>query len=90
MADIDRTLNTLKPGQTAIIVGVDGHDGIACRLREMGFLPGQTVTFLRSAPLGDPLKCFIRGSRVAVRVGEACRVRVGSVGEAAVTDRADG
>lgn len=89
MVDSDRTLNTLKPGQTARIVGVDGHDGIACRLREMGFLPGQTVTFLRSAPLGDPLKCFIRGSRVAVRVGEACRVRVGPVDEPAISGIAE-
>lgn len=80
----------LRPGQTARIVGVDGHDGIACRLREMGFLPGQRVTFLRSAPLGDPLKCFIQGSRVAVRVGEAQRVRVESVDEFSVTGTADG
>lgn len=73
------TLDRLLPGQRARIVRVDGHDGISCRLREMGFIPGQAVTFVRAAPLGDPLKCSVQGSRIAVRVGEARRVEVESV-----------
>ncbi len=68
------TLDQLLPGQTAQIVRIDGFDGIASRLREMGFVPGQSVQFLRSAPLGDPLKCAVQGGRVAVRSGEARRV----------------
>lgn len=73
------TLDRLLPGQKARIVRVDGCDGISCRLREMGFVPGQPVTFLRAAPLGDPLKCSVQGSRIAVRIGEARRVEVESV-----------
>ena len=73
---MDTTLDQLRPGQRASIVRVDGADGIASRLREMGFVPGEQVQFVRSAPLGDPLKCSVHGSRIAVRCGEARRVYV--------------
>ncbi|EMI21198.1 ferrous iron transport protein A [Rhodopirellula maiorica SM1] len=66
------------------IVRIDGFDGIASRLREMGFVPGQSVQFLRSAPLGDPLKCSVQGSRIAVRCGEARRVYIEPIAEAAL------
>ncbi len=70
------TLDRLVPGQVAQVVQVSGADGISMRLREMGFVPGEMVSFLRSAPLGDPLKCLIQGSRVALRGTEARRVIV--------------
>lgn len=73
---MDTTLDQLRPGQRANIVRIDGVDGIASRLREMGFVPGELVQFVRSAPLGDPLKCSVHGSRIAVRCGEARRVYV--------------
>jgi Fe2+ transport system protein FeoA len=68
------TLDQLRPGETGNIVRIEGADGIASRLREMGFVPGQPVRFLRAAPLGDPLKCTIQGARIALRSGEARRV----------------
>lgn len=70
------TLDQMRPGQKAQIVRIDGVDGIASRLREMGFVPGESVQYLRRAPLGDPLKCSIHGCRIAVRSGEARRVFV--------------
>ncbi|QDV65452.1 MULTISPECIES: FeoA family protein [Crateriforma] len=68
------TLDQLCPGEKATIVRIAGVDGIASRLREMGFVPGQPIQFLRAAPLGDPLKCSVQGSRIALRCGEAQRV----------------
>lgn len=70
------TLDMLSPGQTADVIKVSGVDGIAMRLREMGFVPGEAVRLLRLAPLGDPLKCMIQGSRIAIRNREAKRVIV--------------
>jgi ferrous iron transport protein A len=70
------TLDMLTPGQTADVIKVSGVDGIAVRLREMGFVPGEAVRLLRLAPLGDPLKCMIQGSRIAIRSREAKRVVV--------------
>lgn len=68
------TLDQLRPGQEGEILRVQGCDGIACRLREMGFVPGEPVKFLSAAPLGDPLNCIIQGSRIALRGSEAQRV----------------
>jgi ferrous iron transport protein A len=74
------TLDQLQPGQRGEIVRIEGIDGIASRLREMGFVPGEPVEYLRRAPLGDPVKCSIHGCRVAVRHGEAKRVFVEPIG----------
>ncbi len=71
-----QTLDQLRPGQTARIAGIEGVDSIASRLRELGFIGGQSVQLLRVAPLGDPIKCSVAGSRVAVRATEARRVRL--------------
>ena len=73
------TLNQLKPGQKAEILEVQGVDGIASRLREMGFVRGELVKYLRNAPFGGPIKCAIHGSRIAVRDGEAQRILVQEV-----------
>jgi ferrous iron transport protein A len=70
------TLDMLLPGQIADVVRVSGADGIALRLREIGFVPGEAVRLLRLAPLGDPLKCMIQGSRIAIRNREAKRIEV--------------
>ncbi len=68
------TLDQLRPGEAGEIVRVEGCDGISCRLRELGFVPGEAVRFLCAAPLGDPLNCVIQGSRIALRGREAKRV----------------
>jgi Fe2+ transport system protein FeoA len=70
------TLDKLEPGQSGEIARVEGCDGISCRLREMGFVPGESVRFLCAAPLGDPLNCVIQGSRIALRGREAARIRL--------------
>jgi Fe2+ transport system protein FeoA len=68
------TLDQLKPGTSGRIVHIDGVDGIAARLREMGFIQGAAVRAMRPAPFGDPLKCLVHGCRIALRIGEARRI----------------
>jgi ferrous iron transport protein A len=41
------------------------------RLREMGLLPGTSVTMIRTAPLGDPLEIKVRGYHLSLRLEEA-------------------
>lgn len=77
---VTTTLDQLKPGQKAEILQIHGVDGIASRLREMGFVRGELVEFLRTAPFGGPVKCAIHGSRIAVRGGEAQRIMVQLLG----------
>ncbi len=68
------TLDQLRPGQEGEVMRIQGSDALACRLREMGFVPGECVRFVSAAPLGDPLHCIIQGSRIALRRTEAQRV----------------
>ncbi len=75
-AKMTTTLDQLSPGQTAQILRIDGTDGISSRLREMGFISGQPVQYIRRAPMRGPVKCGVAGSRVAVRPLEARRVHV--------------
>ena len=76
------TLNQLRVGQQARIVDVEGNDGLAIRLMEMGLTDGEVISLLGFAPLGDPIEFSIRGYRLSLRKTEAMRVSVEPVDEA--------
>jgi len=67
-------LSSLKPGQQAIITRLPADEQLAMRLREMGLLLGTTVTFIRSAPLGDPMEFRLRGFELSIRNADATQV----------------
>jgi len=46
------------------------------RLRELGFVPGTPVRLVRRAPMGDPIEVAVRGSRLAMRKGEAGKIKL--------------
>jgi ferrous iron transport protein B len=70
------TLAKLKPGQSAVITQLPGEGVLAMRLREMGLLRGTAVTFLRSAPMGDPMEFRLRGFELSIRAADAAQVLV--------------
>ena len=71
------TLETLnKVGDRGRIVDVQGDDGIAIRLMEMGLTEGEEIELLGFAPLGDPIEYQIRGYRISLRKAEAARVEI--------------
>lgn len=43
------------------------NGNVPWRLRELGFVPGTTVSVLRRGPLGDPLELELRGYRICLR-----------------------
>ncbi|MEY2907106.1 MAG: ferrous iron transport protein [Verrucomicrobiota bacterium] len=67
-------LSELKAGQSAVVSRLPGNEALAMRLREMGLLRGTTVTFLRSAPLGDPMEFRLRGFELSIRRADAAQV----------------
>jgi ferrous iron transport protein A len=69
-------LSELAPGASAVVAGVEGHDPIAMRLRDLGFVPETPVRVLRRAPLGDPTLYELRGYRLCLRRSEARRIAV--------------
>ncbi|MHA6513314.1 FeoA family protein [Tessaracoccus sp. Z1128] len=71
-----RGLDSLSIGEVATIVAFDADDTVARRLFDLGFMPGEHVTRLRKAPLGDPLMFRVGGIEIVLRRAEARRIHV--------------
>ncbi len=71
-----RTLNDLKPGETAIIKSFTEHDAEMDYLMELGVMEGTAVTFVKCAPLGDPIEIDVRGYHLSLRRSRARCIRV--------------
>lgn len=74
-----RSLADLPPEMTAIVASVDAtlvSAGVARRLAEIGFLPGETIRVLARVPGGNPIAVRIGNSTFALRRHEAACVRV--------------
>lgn len=69
-------LSDLKPGQSAVVTGLPADENLAIRLREMGLLKGTGITFIRSAPMGDPMEFRLRGFELSIRRSDAAQVMV--------------
>jgi len=73
-------LSDLPKGAPAVVDRVDdahASDPIAQRLRDLGFVEGESVRVVARGPLGaDPLLIQIGSTRFALRRTEAARVTV--------------
>ncbi|WP_067646357.1 FeoA family protein [Dokdonella koreensis] len=73
-------LSELQKNIPAVVTGVvdtGADDPIARRLRELGFVAGEPIRIVASAPLGrDPVLVQIGSTRFALRQSEAARVEV--------------
>lgn len=76
-------LSELKTGEKAVIVKVTGHGGFRKRIVEMGFIRGNMVEVLLSAPLKDPVKYRLMGYEISLRRDEASMIEVMTPEEAA-------
>ncbi len=69
-------LNKLKSGQSATIVSFM-HDGpVTRRLMELGLVTGKKITYVRRAPLRDPIQVKVGDSCLSLRNSEASLVLV--------------
>jgi Fe2+ transport system protein FeoA len=69
-------LSELAAGKAAVIRSFPKSGSGFLRLREMGLLPGTTVTLVRVAPLGDPIEIKLRGYLLTLRKSEAEHIGV--------------
>jgi len=75
LADLPRR----TPAIVATVEDSTANDGIARRLRELGFVAGEEVEVVASGPLGaEPLLVQVGFTRFALRRAEAARVRLRS------------
>lgn len=65
----------MVPGEIAVISGFTNEE-FSTKLLEMGFLPGSSVTFNFSAPLGDPICVSVSGLDLSLRIAEASTISI--------------
>ena len=73
------TLKELKPGQSAVITAVGGEGSLRQHFLDMGVIPGAEVTFVKLAPLGDPMQLRIHGYELTLRLADAQKVEVSPI-----------
>jgi ferrous iron transport protein A len=73
MTSNNKTVANMTPGETAIIVGFSDEQ-IAVKL--LGFLPGTSIQFNFSAPLGDPVCVTVSGYDLSLRLDEASAISI--------------
>jgi ferrous iron transport protein A len=73
---METTLNTLKPGDEAVVARLEGTSQTVERLMEMGLVAGTPLKLVKYAPLGDPLEIVMRGYHLTLRRAEAAGVIV--------------
>lgn len=70
------TLNDLRPGQSAAILSITGAPALVQRLYEFGLFEGETVEFVATAPLGDPIEIRTGNTRLSLRKSEAAGIQI--------------
>ena len=73
---MEKTVNDLKIGQSAIVTGLGCSGALRRRIIDMGFTPGARVILRKEAPMGDPIELNIRGYELSIRRSEAREIFV--------------
>ncbi len=68
---VTQNLSQLPAGSLATVRDLPKQGAAFLRLREMGLLPGTSITLIRTAPLGDPIEIKVRGYHLTLRKSEA-------------------
>lgn len=71
-----RTIDTLKPGETARIIETNGEGSLRHHLLDMGLTPHTEVTLQKRAPMGDPVQITLRGYELTLRLDEAKQITI--------------
>ena len=70
------TLDELRSGQRAKVLGIGGVGVFRRRLLELGLLPGTEIERTGQAPLGDPVSYRVRGAVLCLRQADARAISV--------------
>ena len=76
MTQENKTLRSVKVGQTAVVRRLTGEGAVRRRLMDMGITKGAEIHVRKVAPLGDPIEVTVRGFELSLRKDEAENVLV--------------
>ena len=72
-----KTLDMLKPGENAVITGINGQNtSLRRRLLDMGLTLNTKVSLVREASFGDPIELEVRGYSLTIRKSDAQLIEV--------------
>ena len=69
-------LSDLKQGQTGIIRQVGGGGQLRQHFLDMGLIQGTEITYIKAAPMGDPIEIHLRGYELTIRIDDAKKIEV--------------
>ena len=69
-------LRQMQVGQKGIIAAVEALGEMNRRIRDMGLIPGTTVSVVGRAPLKDPVALRLSGVTISLRNSEADYIKV--------------
>ena len=70
------TLKDMNIGETAVVGTVGGEGALRQHFLDMGLIPGEEVTLVKFAPMGDPMELSIHGYELTLRLDDAARIGV--------------
>ena len=70
------TLKELKIGESAIVDTVGGTGALRQHFLDMGLIPGEKVTLVKFAPMGDPMELQIHGYELTLRLDDAAQIGI--------------
>ena len=73
------TLKDLTPGMSAVIEKVGGEGALRQHFLDMGVIPGEEITLIKFAPMGDPMELMIHGYELTLRLADAAQIDIKDV-----------
>ena len=70
------TLRELEIGKSAVIRSVGGDGALRQHFLDMGVIPGEEVTVVKYAPMGDPMELTIHGYQLTLRLADAAQIEI--------------
>lgn len=70
------TLRELEIGRTGVVVSVGGEGALRQHFLDMGVIPGEEVTLVKYAPMGDPMELRLHGYELTLRLADAEKIEI--------------
>ena len=72
-------LAEIKEGESAILTEIGGSGALRQHFLDMGLIPGTQVTYVKAAPMGDPIEYRIWDYELTLRLSEAEQIQITDV-----------
>ena len=83
------TLRELEIGKSAVIRSVGGDGALRQHFLDMGVIPGEEVTVVKYAPMGDPMELTIHGYQLTLRLADAAEIEILPIEKESAEDAED-